>query len=273
MDVLIIGATGTIGSVVARRFASAGHRVSAMQRPGGRAVPAQYRPVAGNLTDPASLTAAAAGFDRVIHAGAALGNVSDLAAVEALLAGNTALIVTTGAAVLGTGPSDERSAPDPHPFAEGRVPIERRVLAAGGWVIRPGGVYDDGGPPGRGVLVRKAAERGMGVYIGEPGTRWAVVHVEDLADLYLAVAEHAAPGTVWHGVSETVRIDAIAAALGGGLTCSWPLAEAVAEIGPVAGLFAHDQDMASAITRRTLGWNPAHTAVIRQVVAATPPST
>jgi hypothetical protein len=39
------------------------------------------------------------------------------------------------------------------------------------------------------------------------------VHVDDLAALYLAVATQAAPGTVWHGVSETIRLDAIAAAL------------------------------------------------------------
>src|SRR5262249_52481907 len=102
----------------------------------------------------------------------------------------------------------------PPPSAAGRPAIERRVLHAGGWVIRPGMVYGDGGGLVHGLLAAKATERGTGIYIGPPGTRWPVVHVGDLAALYLAVATRAAPGTIWHGIGETVRLDAIATALG-----------------------------------------------------------
>jgi nucleoside-diphosphate-sugar epimerase len=149
--------------------------------------------------------------------------------------------------------------------AASRPEIERRVLAAGGWVIRPGMVHGNGGGLVHGLLTTKAAERGTGVYIGEPGVRWPVVHVEDLAALYLAVATRAAPGTVWHGIGETVRLDAIAAALGGGTATSWPLADAQVELGPLADLFTRDQDVSAAKTREALGWTPVHTSIIKDL--------
>jgi nucleoside-diphosphate-sugar epimerase len=259
MDVLVIGATGYIGSHVAAAFAREGHRVTALRRAGR---PAPYPTVVGDLADPPTLTAAAAGFDRVIHAGVPLDDATDLAGAGALLAAGSPLVYTTGTAVLGAGAGDESSEPDPHPVAAGRPEIERRVLAAGGWVIRPGMVYGDGGGLVHGLLTAKAAERGAGVYIGPPGTRWPVVHVADLAALYLAVATKAAPGTVWHGTAETVRLDAIAAALGNGTAVSWPLPEALSELGPLADLFTRDQDVSAPRTRATLGWSPAYESIL-----------
>ena len=58
-SVLIIGATGYSGVYVAAAFAEAGYRVAALQRPGGRRVPDQYKAVPGDLADPPSLLAAA----------------------------------------------------------------------------------------------------------------------------------------------------------------------------------------------------------------------
>src|SRR5262249_34581224 len=159
------------------------------------------------------------------------------------------------------------SAADPHPIAADRPAIERRVLQAGGWVIRPGMVYGDGAGLVHGLLTAKATERGTGVYVGRPGTRWPVVHAGDLAALYLAVATRAEPGTIWHGISETVRLDAIATALGRGTAVSWPLPEASAELGLLADLFTRDQDVSAAKTRAALGWAPAHTSIIEYLTA------
>jgi len=128
-------------------------------------------------------------------------------------------------------------------------------------------VYGDDGGLVHGLLTAKAAERGTGVYIGPPGTRWPVVHVGDLAALYLAVATRAAPGTTWHGVSETVRLDAIATALGGGAAVSWPASEARAELGLLADLFTRDQDVSSGKTRAVLDWTPARTSIIKYLTA------
>jgi nucleoside-diphosphate-sugar epimerase len=269
MKILVIGVTGYIGSHVAEAFSAAGHQVSALLRPGGRPAPALYEPVVGDLLDPPSLTSAAAGFDLVVHAGAPIGD-ADLPGVEALVAAGSPLLHTTGAAVLGSGPMDEDSPPDPHPVAASRPEIERRVTAAGGWVIRPGMVYGNGGGLVHGLLAEKAAARGVGVYIGPPGTRWPVVHVEDLAALYPAVVGRAAPGTVWHGIAETVRLDAIAVALGGGSAWSWPVDEAAVELGPLADLFTRDQQVSSAKTQRRLGWTPVHTSIVDHLAAAHP---
>jgi nucleoside-diphosphate-sugar epimerase len=256
VKVLIVGASGYIGSSAAAAVAAAGHEVSALRRPGGRPAPAGYRPVSGDLADPPSLTRAAAGFDHVIQAAAPLDPDADLAAARGLLAAGSPVIYTTGTAVLPAGRVDEDTPPDPHPVATGRDQIEREVLAAGGRVVRPGLVYGQGAGLVRELLGAWAAKAGTGVYIGPAGVRWPAVHVDDLAALYLAVAEAAGPGTVWHGVGETVRLDAVAAALGGGAAISWPLAEATAELGPLADLFTRDQDVSAAKTRARLGWTP-----------------
>lgn len=259
MNILIIGATGYLGSHVAAALAGAGHDISALQRPSGRPTP--FRPVTGDLADPPSLTTAATGFDRVIHIGAPIDADTDLAGIDALLAGGSPLVYTTGAAVLG-GTGDETSTPDPHPVAANRPALEQRVLGAGGWIIRPGMVYGDGGGLVPGLFTEKAAQHGHGIYIGPPGTRWPVVHIDDLAALYVTVVAEAKPGTIWHGFGETVRLDAIAAALGGGSATSWPLVDATAELGPLADLFTRDQDVSSARTRSILGWTPAHTSIV-----------
>src|SRR5689334_20931653 len=172
MDILIIGAAGYVGTHVTAALAEAGHGIAVLRRPAGRPIPGGHREVPGDLADPASLTAAAAGFDRVVHAGVPIDPDTDLAAVDALVAAGSPLLYTTGAAVLGAGAVDETSVPDPHPLVAERPEIERRVLAAGGAVIRPGLVYGHGGGLVHGLLAGKAAERGTGVYIGEPGTRW-----------------------------------------------------------------------------------------------------
>jgi nucleoside-diphosphate-sugar epimerase len=57
MKILIIGASGYIGSHVAAVFADAGHEVSALHRPGGAPLPARYGQVTGNLAEPGALTA------------------------------------------------------------------------------------------------------------------------------------------------------------------------------------------------------------------------
>ncbi|MEJ3744972.1 NAD-dependent epimerase/dehydratase family protein [Actinomycetes bacterium KLBMP 9797] len=261
MKTLVIGATGYIGSRAAAALAAAGHDIAALRRPGGRPIPTGYGTVAGDLLDPPSLTAAASGFDLVVHAAAPLGD-ADLPGAGALIASGSPLLYTTGAAVLGSGQSDEDTPPDPHPLAAARPEIERRVLAAGGRVIRPGMVYGTPDAPIPALLAAKATERGRGVYIGPRGVRWPVVHGDDLAALYVAVAERAPAGTIWHGISETARLDEVAATIGGGAAASWPLEEATKELGPLADLFTRSQDVSSAKTQARLGWHPRHTSIV-----------
>src|SRR5436190_1095527 len=117
MKILASGASGYIGSHGAAVFADAGHGVSALHRPGGAPPPARYSRVGGDLAEPGSLTAAATGYDRVIHAGAPIDDSTDRAGAEALLSSGSPVLYTTGAAVLGPGAQDEDSAADPHAIA------------------------------------------------------------------------------------------------------------------------------------------------------------
>lgn len=61
MSILVIGATGTVGSLVAQGLAREGASVSALVRQAGRPLPAGVQPVVGDLTDVASLRRAMAG--------------------------------------------------------------------------------------------------------------------------------------------------------------------------------------------------------------------
>lgn len=68
-------------------------------------------------------------------------------------------------------------------------------------VIRPGVVHGRGGGIPA-TLVGLASEHGGGRYIRPDDVRWPMVHVADLADLYVAVLDRAPAGTVFHGVAE-----------------------------------------------------------------------
>ncbi|MFJ3231497.1 NAD-dependent epimerase/dehydratase family protein [Streptomyces sp. NPDC086787] len=69
-QVLVTGATGTVGGPLVHRLAAAGHRVVALLRSpdgAGHTLPAGVVPVRGDLTDPASLRSALEGCDTVFH--------------------------------------------------------------------------------------------------------------------------------------------------------------------------------------------------------------
>lgn len=68
MSVLVVGATGTIGSRVAEDLAQKGHDVVGLVRDASRAgaLPAGVRPIEADLDDAAAVDAALAGVDRVV---------------------------------------------------------------------------------------------------------------------------------------------------------------------------------------------------------------
>ena len=265
-DVLIIGSAGYVGRRMAAGFARAGYRVSGLQRPGGTPVPSAYRPVPGDLADPPSLVPAARGFDLVIHLGAILNAELDIAGVDALIEAGSPLLITSGSDVLGAGHRDEDDVPEPHPLVGWRDEVERRALAAGHRVIRPGLIYGAFGGVVENMMVPVARRLGAGVYVGEPDVRWAAVHVEDLPPLYELVAEKAAPGTVWNAVADNVLVDRLAALVGCGKTISWPEDEPVPEeFAPIAGLFRLHQVISAEKTKRAMGWQPKHTDTVARL--------
>jgi nucleoside-diphosphate-sugar epimerase len=102
-------------------------------------------------------------------------------------------------------------------------------------------------------------------YVGDGRQRWPLVHVDDLAELYV-LALHAEPGTLLHasaGPSIPAREVAEAAAAAHGARAEpWPLEAARATLGAFADALALDQQVSGERARRLLGWAPRRPDVL-----------
>ncbi|MGY1836763.1 NAD-dependent epimerase/dehydratase family protein [Blastococcus sp. SYSU DS0510] len=289
MKVLVLGATGYIGSVLVERLVGAGHEVVALTRPGVDEPPAiaSVGTVAGDLAEPEGLSAAVApDIDAVVHVAPPTGvAAADIAAVEALLVplrgtGRT-FLYTSGLWVLGatgTHPADEDSPLDAIELVAHRPVIERLVLDAAetgvrGLVVRPAIAHGRGGGiPG--LLVSTARDHGAGRFVGSADTRWPMVHVDDLAELFLLVLEQAPAGRLFHGVDEeAVPVPELAAAAAraaglDGSAESWPVEDARAVLGAAfADALALSQSATGARAREELGWHPRRPGAVQELGA------
>jgi nucleoside-diphosphate-sugar epimerase len=244
LKVFLTGATGYIGAAIADALLAAGNSVVGLARSDTAAnkLSAQgVTPLLGDLTSPAALGKAAAESDGVIHAGTTNDGSIDREAIRVLLdalrGSAKPLIYTSGIWVLGdTGGqvADETWPVNPSPLVAWRPGVEQLVLSSAGIVIRPGVVYGRGG----GIpadLVK------TGRYVGTGENRWPVIHVDDLADLYLSAFQDATPGTLIHatdGSRNSVREIAEAASPS---AQSWPLEEARKTLGAFADALVLDQ--------------------------------
>ncbi|MFD9904164.1 NAD-dependent epimerase/dehydratase family protein [Streptomyces sp. NPDC059063] len=284
MRVLVLGATGYIGSAVVSRLTQEGHDVVPLVKD-ATALHPDVPVRVGDLADPASLRAAVTDdIDAVVHLAAPTGDEAvDTAAVEALLAPlrgtGRAFVYTSGVWVLGaTGdaPLTEDADTDPIAIVGYRPRVEQRVLAAAGddvraAVIRPGIVYGrDGGIPA--MMTGWAREQGAGRYVGAVTTRWPMVHVDDLAELYALTLAKGDAGALLHGVAwESVPAAAVAAAAdvaagGTGRAEPWSLAEAAEAVGaPFAEALAVDQVVSGRRAVERLGWRPSRPYVLTEL--------
>lgn len=287
MRVFMTGATGYIGSVVAERLQERGHEVRALarsaaaaQRLSGRGVTAIH----GAIDQHQVLQAAAAAADAVIYAAIEFtpaGFEAEHAAVAALLRALTGtdkpFIFTSGVGVLGNSGNqtlNEDSPYAPWPLVARRVATEQAVIAAAAHgvrsvVLRPGMVYGRRGGNGAGLYVQGAVRLGVAPYLGDGATRWPVVHVDDLADLYLLALMGAPAGAVIHGVASEVRLREIAevTARSQQLTngaVSWNT-EQLDAFGPAGPVLAVDQRIAPPRARTQLGWHPSRPDLLTEL--------
>ncbi len=280
MKVFITGATGFIGLAVGQAFARAGYEVRGLCRSEAKArllAREEILPVPGDLRQPETWAEAAAQATVLIHCAADLqaGMVGpDRAALEALIAAGPkgprpkTLIYTSGVWVNGsTGElaADETTPVNPLPIVAWRPAHEQAVLAATsvrGIVLRPGCVYGKSGSL-TAAWFEGARKKDLSV-VGDGRNRWAMVHLDDLADAYLKVAQSGLQGEVFNVTDRsrhTVGEMAAAAARAAGYSGSprlMPLAEATKAMGPFAEALAVDQHISSWKLARRLGWQPQH---------------
>ena len=294
MRVFLTGASGYIGSAVARELVRAGHEVTGMHHSpesADRVRSTGAVPVQGDLAKPETYAEAAAGHEVLIHLAMDYSKPADLdrAAVDTLIEAarshwmrDAHLIYTSGCWVLGETGNDaaDEATPLGHPAAvvAWRPAHEERVLAQTGegagltpTVVRPGVVY--GG--GRGLVTpmfAAAAAEGAARYFGDGSNRWSLVYREDLAALYRRIVDGRAAG-IFHGVDgHPMRVIDVArtaseVAGAGGKTRGVSLEEGRESLGPAADAMILDQGLVSA-RGAEIGWKPAHRSFVDGAGAA-----
>ena len=286
MKVFVTGATGFIGSAVAAAFARAGHETYGLFRTPGTDRPleiAEVVPVQGTMEEPDGWRLAAERCSVLVHCAVeysdrswdlhrgALGALRDAGRDRS----GRVLLSTSGVWVYGDtgdGAIDESAPLDPPTFVAPRPAVDAAVLSwnGGGFrtvVIRPGCVY--GGSGSLTASWFESAEKGGAARVVGDGTnRWAMVHRDDLADLYVRTAESGLGGEVLNATDRsraTVNECAAAASSAAGAEGRVeriPVEQAVASMGPFATCLALDQHVDSWKAVRRLGWTPRHAGFV-----------
>jgi nucleoside-diphosphate-sugar epimerase len=290
MRVFLTGATGFIGTAVARELIGAGHTVLGVARTeeGAKTLAAHgVEPHIGDLTDHASFISGAKACDAVAHCAFIhdfskfMENIEiEKATVTAMLAAlegsGKPLVITSGVALLAPG----QTATEANDAArQGRGETEGMVRDAASRglktaVIRlPPITHQDGDGGFLGPLVAIAKEKGKAGYIGDGANRWPAGNRADAAVLYRLALEKGEPGAAYHAVGdEGVPARDIAGAIGKRLNLP---VEAVAPEAAIAhfgwlGMFAGvDMPATSHITQEKLGWKPTHAGLIEDIATGT----
>lgn len=278
MRILIFGATGLIGKAVTRAAASKGYDVLAVVRSsqGATAVAEMGgSAILGDMKQPETWQTALHACDAVIQVAADFGG--DLGASEAVWV--NALIeaaktqkrdlhvVYTGGCWLfpprTEPPLTEHDDFDPLPPFAYMVDHRARLLQAGLRVstIHPGMVWSE--EDGCTSEIRTALERGEPIeVVGSTSVQWPMVHVEDLADLYILALSGVIVGGDAFGVSDPgVSVADIIAKMEQrtgrvGVCDIVGVEDAVRKMGDWAAGRARSQRIQSDVARRQLGWCP-----------------
>lgn len=291
MRILVTGASGWIGSASVKELISAGHHVLGLSRSDEAAAKLAKlgaQVVRGSLDDLASLRAAAALAEGVVHLGynhdfsqMPAAAQTDRAAIDAFAdvlqgTGGPLLIAsgTLGLAPGRVGTEEDTPSADVHPrIANSAYTLGLAERGIRSMVMRfAPTVHGAGGDHGFvAALARIAREKGVSAFIGDGLNRWPAVNRLDAAKLVQLSIASATPGSVLHAVAEEgVSTRDIATALGEFLDV--PVASispdrANAHFNWLGMFFAADAPASSTRTRALLGWEPTHETLMEDIAA------
>lgn len=278
MKILLFGATGLIGKAVTRAAMASGHDVLALVRSARSAAVISHMggtAIVGDMREPETWRAAIDGCEAVIQVAADFGGdlgASEAIWVEAVIEAATARnrdlhVVYTGGCWLfpqrTEPPLTEADDFDPLPPFAYMVDHRARLLDAGLRVstIHPGIVWSE--TDGCTGEIRASLERGEPIeVVGCTSVLWPLVHVEDLAHVYILALSGAIVGGDAFGVSDPgVSVADIVRAVEHetgrvGVCDIVGVDEAVRNLGGWAAGRARSQRIQGEVARHQLGWEP-----------------
>lgn len=284
MNVLIIGATGYLGSAIDEALAARGHRTFGVARSDAARQKLQARGtgvVEADLAKPQTLVASVQDADAVVYAA----NITDadnwsvganaLRAIRKGMAGSEKTFVyISGAWVYGeTGqnPVTENSPLNPPPLVLRRLEhehltMEMTKVGIRGLVIRPGIVYGRGGGIAT-MFVQSARERGAATVLGDGTNHWATIDVTDLGALVALAVERGLPGRAYNAVNDDrPQLRAIAEAASRGAGSGGATRNVPREImGLLGDCLALDQIVSSERAKADLHWEPVAPTIVEEL--------
>lgn len=279
MKVFVTGASGFIGSAVAREFARSGQRVLGLVRGDASARSLErdeIEPVRGTLQEVGAWKARAEECAVIAHcafdyAGGGFA-VEQQALTEMLALGVPGFVYTSGVWVYGdTGGArvDETHAPRPVKLVARRLESEKLVLAASRdgvrtCVVRPGVVYGASGSL-TSAWFAGAAEKQVVRFVGSGEQRWAMVHREDLARLYVRIAEARVGGEVFNAVGSHATVGECVRAVARVAGASVERMKDEEKLGGLVEALSLSQCVDASKAERVVGWRGRHPGFVEGV--------
>ena len=288
MRIFMTGASGFVGSAVARELIWGGHAVTGLARSDAAAQKLEAAGVTalrGTLEDHGLLRAGAEACDAVLHLGfshdfsrfqESCDNERRVIAAfaEAYKGSARSITVTSGVALMNKADEDT---PPPAESHNPRIATEQsaaRALDAGidMRVVRLPIVHGDNDPGFLKMLIDLARQKGKSAYIGEGANHWPAAHVLDAARVYTLGLEKGKAGERYHPASESgVAFRDIAEVIGQRLNLP-VVSLKPEEIEPHFTWFSHfaqlDCQALSDKTRARLGWAPTMPGLIADLSAS-----